>query len=1112
MNPPVDIPKIPDVPANGHEPGHEQTPFAVLSVALATVADPALRATAERALGQLQAGQPTSVPAQLEIEYERLFHLSPDMLGLLDPFGMIVHVNLAFEQTLGYSPHEVIGTSVDQLIHPEDQATADREFLTLKEGKSVIRSLIRLRRKDGAWRWISWSAPSLAADQDHVYLTGRDVTEHHLLLEQLRTSEERLSYALASTNDGIWDLDLQTNTVFASPRFAAILGYIPGEFSFSFEKAAQLIHPEDWPEVQRCWHEHLVGNRLNYDLEFRMQHQVGHWVWVLNRGQIVQNSLGQPVRVVGTITDIGQRKAAEEALRESEARLRQLAEHVQQVFWLADPSGLIYLSPAFDQVWGFPGEEALRNPERWVAAIHPDDRAQFLASIATMPPAGGIELDFRIYRSQGEQRWLRIRSFPVYDSAGRPYRVAGVAEDITEHREQAVIQQRLVECSQLTGAAFFDALVQMTAETLQVRCAMVCLILPPEAPTYLQSVAAWHDQGLVANFGYPLAGTPCLYALQHDLWYHPDKVAEHFPDDALLSQLALESYLARPLRADDGQIIGLLVVADSKPIKWEGHLRVTLEIFAGRAASELARVQAQARIQELNADLEHRVHERTLQLAAANAALQQADARQRALLDAIPDVLFRVHRDGTVLDYALPKGVALPPVDRYIGRTLHDSLLTPAMIKQTLALHERVLATGIIETLEYSVVESGRPCHLEARFAQSGPDELVVTIRDITDRVNAETALRASETRFRQFADSMPFVVWMIDVDTEKFIYVSPAYSHIFGDTVDALYAEPRLWFRWVHPDDQERVRNNVRLMDGTTTRSVEFRVVRRGGQVGMIHMLYVPIRNPQGQVLFHTGIAEDITERRMAEAQIRRLNEVLEAHVQQRTADLEVVVQELESFSYSVSHDLRAPLRTINGFSQMLLEDYGAVLGAEGSQALDRIRSASTRMATLIDDILDLSRVSRSELHRVPVNLSEMVQLIALDLQLNHPERRAEFVITPDLWARADPNLIEVLLNNLLGNAWKYTSKHAQARIVFGALPDQGGPIYFVQDDGAGFDMTYVDKLFVAFQRLHHAEEFDGSGVGLATVQRIVQRHGGRVWAEGAIEQGATFYFTLSP
>jgi len=257
--------------------------------------------------------------------------------------------------------------------------------------------------------------------------------------------------------------------------------------------------------------------------------------------------------------------------------------------------------------------------------------------------------------------------------------------------------------------------------------------------------------------------------------------------------------------------------------------------------------------------------------------------------------------------------------------------------------------------------------------------------------------------------------------------------------------------------------------------------------------------------------VLTDLTTQRRAEARIRALNADLEERVAQRTADLERANQDLESFTYSVSHDLRAPLRAMSGFSEVMLADYGAQLDEAGRGYIERIQAAAGQMTMLIDDLLQLSRVSRAELNLAPVDLSAEAAAVAADLRSRDPGRQVEFRIQPDVEVTADRSLLRTVVQNLLDNAWKFTARRRDAVIQFASAPASGGGMCcYVRDNGAGFDPAYAKKLFQPFQRLHPARDFPGTGIGLASVRRIVERHGGRVWAEGAVGQGATFYFTL--
>lgn len=268
---------------------------------------------------------------------------------------------------------------------------------------------------------------------------------------------------------------------------------------------------------------------------------------------------------------------------------------------------------------------------------------------------------------------------------------------------------------------------------------------------------------------------------------------------------------------------------------------------------------------------------------------------------------------------------------------------------------------------------------------------------------------------------------------------------------------------------------------------------------------------SPSGSKQLDPRLAQEIAAHEKTKQEVENLKAELEERVAERTSELERSNEALQAFSYSISHDLRAPLRAIDGFSQALIEDYADRLDSLGLDFLQRVRHEAQRMGHLMDDLLNLFRVSRVELHRVPVDLSEVAQQVGEELQRQEPDRQVEFVVEPGLSAEGDERLLRLVLENLLGNAWKFTRKCSHPRVEFGAqISPEGETVWRVRDNGVGFDMAYAKRLFVAFQRLHAENEFPGTGIGLVTVQRIIERHGGRVWVEAATDQGATFFFTL--
>ena len=380
----------------------------------------------------------------------------------------------------------------------------------------------------------------------------------------------------------------------------------------------------------------------------------------------------------------------------------------------------------------------------------------------------------------------------------------------------------------------------------------------------------------------------------------------------------------------------------------------------------------------------------------------------------------------------------------------------------------------------------------------------------LRDRNQVEAALRESEARFRHLADTTPVLVWMSGTDKLCYYFNKP-WLEFTGRTLEQEMGNG--WAENVHEDDfQHCLDIYINAFDARHDFKMEYRFRRNDGEYRWILDTGVPRFTPTGEFLGYIGSCVDIHDRKVAEAALQQLNEMLEQRIQERTLQLEAANKELESFSYSVSHDLRAPLRHIAGFIELLQKRHSSTSTLdEISQRYLRIIAETAKQAgILIDELLTFSRMGRSEMRYINLNMEQLVQEIKRDLVSQTPGRTINWHIESVPEVQGDPSMLRLVLRNLIGNAVKYTQTRNPAEITIGSTDNENEVVFFIQDNGVGFNMQYVHKLFGVFQRLHSDQQFEGTGVGLANVQRIIHRHNGQVWAEAVVDSGATFYFSL--
>jgi PAS domain S-box-containing protein len=789
--------------------------------------------------------------------------------------------------------------------------------------------------------------------------------------------------------------------------------------------------------------------------EIKNRAKDGDFYWVDTTIVPFLNAEGKPRQYLAIRADITERKRAEEA----QVRLVAIVNSSEDAIISKTQKGVITSwNPGAEKMFGYTSEEAIGQP---MLMLFPPDRIaeeqDFLIQIGRGESVKNFDT-VRV-RKDGMHVPISLTLSPIMDANGVIIGVSKIARDITE--------RKLTQEALRVNEERFRAYVEQAADPIFVH---------DFSGRFIEV-----NQQACAALGYSreelLKLTVCDVERDFDLTRAQAAWATVTPDQ--------HCTLSGRQQRKDGTTFPVEVRFGCFDLDGERRYLGLVRDITERQRAEDELKKSQERL--------------VLALESAQMGTFHVDMTTGSYVD-ISDTLKKQ------LGFA-PEDPITPP-DVLKIRHPEDSELMTAAMRQSLENREDLHTEYRYVWPDGSVhwiASNGRPI-----FSDTGEAiGLIGVTQDVTERKLAEAALMENEERFRTMANAIPHLAWMAEPNGFLFWYNQRWYEYT------ATTPEDMEGWGWQSVHDPDVL---PRVMEGWTGaiasgEPFEMEFPLRGGD-GVFRPFLTrvfPQKNAEGHIVRWFGTNTDISQMRAAENQIRLLNTDLERRVEERTVQLEAANRELEAFAYSVSHDLRAPLRSIDGFSQALLEDCSDNLGSEGKAYLGRVRAASQRMATLIDDLLSLSRVTRSDLSRQPVDLSALAGLLCIELAAAHPDRRAvETVIAPGLHIEADPRLFRVVLENLLGNSWKYTRKHGKARIEVGRTEYEGKPCFFVRDDGAGFDMAYAEKLFAPFQRLHAQQEFEGTGIGLATVQRILMRHGGRIWAESAVEQGATFYFTI--
>ncbi len=915
--------------------------------------------------------------------------------------------------------------------------------------------------------------------------------------KQLEVSQDPLNLVISAGQQAYWDMRLNSREeTMISPRFFEMLGYLPGEIKPDFNSWENLIHPDDRGAVDAALNDHYQGKTPFYQHEHRFLAKSGEWRWILGRGMVVQwTPDGKPQRVTGTYTDVSENHRFNETMRS----LLQMTVAVSggEFFncLVSELSKLMHMRYA--QIGYLLGPE---NISVRSVSVSLDGRIieNVEYQLAGMPCeqilSGGLFVCVERVQDQFPDdemlRSLDAQSYVGVPLLNRDDAIIGMIVMIDDH---PLAHRDFVE----NILTIFASRIAIELEQMQFKKAL------SESEHRWQfalegtgdGVWDWDIDGKTASFSAAfkkmLGYSDYDFPNRIEAWttrVHPEDLSFVMSEQErhLRGEIAA-IYIEYRLKCKDGRykwVLGRGKVmeysGDGSPVRLVG----TITDITARKNSEKILQETMSKYQSLFSEM------------------SEGFVLSQLIMDG-----YGQPKDYLLLD-ANPSFVSLVniPLDQLIGGL--GSELFGQTDGQSLKVYSQVALTGKPDHLEV-YFKTGQK-HLSIHVFSPERGKFASVFTDVTERKNIEVALVKERNLLRTLVDNIPDAIYAKDLEYRKTLTnkADMANSGAISEKEILGKTDFEVWPREL----AERFYEHDRyvLESGVPIYKQEELISASGLHPRWILTAKLPLLDQDGNVTGLLGIGREITETKLALLEIQRLNVELEQRVAERTSQLELVVKELEAFSYSVSHDLRAPLRTMDGFSSALMEDYGSQLDETARGYLGRIQTASKRMSQLIDDLLKLSRITRSEVRRGPANLSEIASSIAAELKHDHPDKLVTWMICPEMHATADANLIRIVLENLLGNAWKFSAKHGSARIEVNFYLRDGQPVYYVRDDGAGFDMAYAKKLFGPFQRMHGAADFEGSGIGLATVQRIIHRHGGEVWAESGVEKGTTIYFTL--